>query len=249
MTGRVTSLWRHPIKAIGRESLDAVDLTPHAVVPGDRSWAVTHAASKINDAPEAWAHKMNFLRGVTGPDLMAVEAESGNDGIRLKHPRQGSIDIDLKAPDQAALVAWLLPLWPEDKPLPRALVQAPGVALTDVPDPWISILNMSSLRALEGRAKAELSIHRWRGNIWLDGLGPWEEFEWIGRRLQIGSATLEVKERITRCKATMANPVTGRRDVDTLGAIEAGWDHTDFGIYAEVVAGGRVAVGDSVDRL
>jgi uncharacterized protein YcbX len=54
-----------------------------------------------------------------------------------------------------------------------------------------------------------------------------------------------VRERITRCKATTVSPATGRPDADTLGALESGWGHQDFGIYAEVIEGGRVAVGDT----
>ena len=45
--------------------------------------------------------------------------------------------------------------------------------------------------------------------------------------------------------ATTANPETGRRDAETLDALERGWGHQDFGVYAEVVAGGTVKVGDS----
>jgi hypothetical protein len=51
-------------------------------------------------------------------------------------------------------------------------------------------------------------------------------------------------EPIGRCRATEANPDTGRRDANTLAALEDGWGHTQFGVYAMVRKGGRVAVGD-----
>ena len=57
---------------------------------------------------------------------------------------------------------------------------------------------------------------------------------------------LGVRQAITRCKATTVDPLTGVSDADTLGALRAGWGHEDFGVYAEVVAGGRVALGDAV---
>jgi hypothetical protein len=90
-----------------------------------------------------------------------------------------------------------------------------------------------------------LAMERFRGNVWLDGLDPWEEFGLVGRKLRIGGASVEVRERITRCKATTVDPDTGDSDADTLGALEANWGHQDFGVYAEVIAGGRVAVGDA----
>jgi uncharacterized protein YcbX len=106
------------------------------------------------------------------------------------------------------------------------------------------VLNLASNRALGQRLGRELSIHRWRGNIWLDGLAPWQEFELIGREIALGGAVLRVECRITRCRATMANPATGHFDADTLGALD-GLGHQDFGVYARVVQGGRVAPGDA----
>jgi uncharacterized protein YcbX len=91
--------------------------------------------------------------------------------------------------------------------------------------------------------RPDLSIHRWRGNIWLDGLGPWQEFEWLGRDIRIGSALLRVRERTDRCPATTANPDTGQRDADTLGALRH-WGHMDFSVRAEVIEDGEIAIGD-----
>jgi uncharacterized protein YcbX len=87
-------------------------------------------------------------------------------------------------------------------------------------------------------------MERFRGNVWLDGLAPWAEFNLVGSDICVGGATLRIRERITRCKATTVDPETGVSDADTLGALEAGWGHQDFGVYAEVVTGGAVAVGD-----
>jgi uncharacterized protein YcbX len=64
----------------------------------------------------------------------------------------------------------------------------------------------------------------------------------------VGDTVLRVEERITRCKATMANPDTGRRDVDTLAVLRT-WDHQDFGVYAAVVEGGTIRPGDAVEVL
>jgi uncharacterized protein YcbX len=95
----------------------------------------------------------------------------------------------------------------------------------------------------------DLAMERFRGNIWLDGLEPWAEFDLVGRDIRVGQATLSVREVISRCKATTVDPDTGIPDADTLGALQAGWDHQNFGVYGEVVEGGRVAVGDPAEAL
>ncbi|MGI1663986.1 MOSC domain-containing protein [Palleronia sp. KMU-117] len=248
MTVRLAQIWRHPLKALGREGLSEARLEPAKWLPFDRLWAVEHAAAKPGDG---WRPKANFLRGVSAPALMAVTARLDEVARRLSldHPEAGRVEIAPDDPrDWPMFLDWLTRIWPADLPAPTAVAAARDAHLTDVPEPWISINGLSSHRAVEGRVGHPLSIHRWRGNLWIDGLAPWEEFEWPGREIRIGAAVLRVEERITRCKATMANPDTGRRDVDTLAALRS-WDHQDFGVYASVVEGGKVRPGDKVEVL
>ena len=94
-----------------------------------------------------------------------------------------------------------------------------------------------------------MSPHRFRGNLWVDGWEPFAELALVGRRLRLGEAELAVEARITRCKATHMNPETGTEDADTLGLLETHWGHRDFGVYARVTRGGRVAAGDAVEVL
>jgi len=83
-------------------------------------------------------------------------------------------------------------------------------------------MNTASHAAVEGFHGGPLERERWRGNIWLDGLPAWEEWHWIDHNIQIGTAVLRVHKRIARCSHTTANPVTGQRDADTLGALRGG---------------------------
>lgn len=248
MTLTVSSILRHPLKSVGREALSAVDLKAGKCLPYDRKWAVAHERSQINGG---WVKKVNFLRGVAAPSLMAAEASFDPQAktLTLSHPALPPITVDPNTDEgEARLIDWLRDLWPIDLPTPTTLYHVEGVHLTDVPQPWVSINSTTSLKALGHRAGADLSPHRFRGNIWIDGLAPWEEANWIGKRLRIGGAVLEVKEQITRCKATMANPETGQRDVDVLGTLND-LGHQEFGVYAEVVESGHVAVNATVEVL
>ena len=57
---------------------------------------------------------------------------------------------------------------------------------------------------------------------------------------------LEVLKRTERCAATNVDPDTGKRDMAIPAALQRAWGHTDFGIYARVVADGTIAIGDPV---
>lgn len=248
---RLAHICRHPVKSVGYEEIAQTLLEPGRPLPFDRQWAVAHAGANFGDAPQGWEPKMKFLRGWAEGALMAIRAEfdEGTQTITLRHPARPDLTARLPG-DGPAVVDWLRPLWPDRRPDPVALVaRADGGALTDVPEPFISVLSLTANRILGQRLGQDLSIHRWRGNLWLEGLAPWEEFDLIGRELAIGEARLKVVERITRCRATCANPVTGRLDADTLGALETAYGHTDFGVYALVTSRGRIAAGDRVEVL
>lgn len=244
MTASLAGIWRHPVKAIGREALDAVTLEAGGWMPFDRQWAVTHTRSRLEGG--GWEKKVNFLRGVTDPALMAVSAclNEATGEITMDHPEAGRIVFHPET-DPEPFLAWVGSIWASDLPEPVAIYRARDAHLTDVPDAWMSIAALSSTRALGQRMGAELSPERWRANLWLEGTPPWAEKEWIGKTLTIGDVELKVECEITRCKATMANPATGRRDADTLGALRA-LGHQEFGLYASVTRGGTIRTGDPV---
>ncbi len=245
MTTRVASIWRHPIKSHGREALDEVTLTAGQTMPWDRFWAVRHTQSAADGT--RWEHCANFSRGAKAPALQAIRArlDETDAVVTLTHPDRP--DLRFQPDSEAArFLDWVRPLMPADRAASAGIVRVAERGMTDTDYPSISIINRSSHLAVAQRSGTELSEMRWRGNFVLEGLAPWQEFEWLGKRLRIGGAELLIRERIGRCLSTTANPATGKRDVDTLGILESGWQHTDFGICAEVIGSGAVRREDPV---
>lgn len=247
---RVTEIWRHPIKSHGRERVAQTILRADEAMPWDRVWAVTHARSRFDPDAPGWVMCRNFVIGTTSPRLAGLWAQlDASDPERprigLRHRDLGGIDFAPDDPREAArFLDWVAPLTEGENLRPVGLARLPGRGFTDTDFPSVSIMNAASHRAVQQRIGRPLEPTRWRGNIWLEGLAPWEEFDLIGSALRIGEAVVEIVEPIARCKHTMANPETGRRDTDTLGALEEGWGHRDFGVYGRVIEGGRIAEGD-----
>ncbi|MEM6637598.1 MAG: MOSC N-terminal beta barrel domain-containing protein [Pseudomonadota bacterium] len=248
MTATVERIWRHPIKGHGHESLDAVVLEVGKTMPWDRTWAVAHEMSRADNTQ--WARCANFSRISKVADLAAISCrlDTAREIVTLSHPKRP--DLTFRPEDDTeAFLDWVRPLMPEDRAASARFVRVPGRGMTDSDFPSVTLCNMSSHRAVEQKIGRRLSKRRWRGNIWMDGLGPWEEFEWIDGEVRIGEAVFLVRERTDRCPATGANPETGKRDIDVVGALEDGWGHHDFSVRAEVIKGGRVALGDTAEAL
>ncbi len=256
---RVSAIYRHPVKSLGAEALEGTELVAGRTMPGDRVWAVAHARSSYDFEGAGWAPCSTFLRGATFPGLMAVTAEWNGGGapdgpVVFRHPDLPDLTADPADPEgEAALLAWMAPLIPESAPRPARLARATEDGaprgMTDSRTPTVSLMSDASLEALGDRAGAPLDRRRFRGNFWLTGGAPWEEFDLVGREVRLGGARLRVTAPIDRCSAIQANPATGRRDLDVLGALESRWRHSDFGVKAVVVEDGEVRPGDALTPL
>ncbi|WP_377192726.1 MOSC domain-containing protein [Ruegeria meonggei] len=242
MTAEVTQIWRHPIKSHGREAVQTVTVNPGQTMPGDRVWAVAHTESKADGSE--WVPCANFSRGSKAPQLMAISAKLDGEMLTLTHPERPDLTFNPDS-EQQVFLDWVSPLMPANRAASARIIRVPGRGMTDSDFPSISLCNMASHRAVAQKLGQDLSPLRWRGNIWFDGMPLWEEFDWLDREVQVGEAVFHIRERITRCLATTANPETGARDADTLGALKT-WGHQEFGIYAEVIRGGAISIGDKV---
>jgi uncharacterized protein YcbX len=243
----VTSLWRHPIKSHGREELETTTLLAGHTMPGDRVWAVAHEASKADNS--AWSRCANFTRVAKAPQLMAMTArlDDATGIVTLNHPKLGEHRFN---PDEdiAPFLEWVRPLVPTDRAQSARMIKVPDRGMTDSDFPSVTLCNIASHRAVEDYLGTDLSIHRWRGNIWLDGFAAWEEFDWMNCDIRIGDAILRPLERTDRCPATKTNPLTGEHDADTLAALDS-FGHRDFSVRAQVIQGGRIDVASKAELI
>lgn len=248
MTPHLAAIYRHPIKSHGSEALTSIEVCEGKTLPWDRHWAVLHEHAKTDAT--SWAPCVNFSRGAKVGQLMAISArfDEGTGILHLTHPELGDVALDPNT-EAERLLEWVRPIMPKDRAASTAIVSVPDRGMTDTDFPSISLAGLASLASLADRLQTKLDPRRFRANFWIDGLTPWREFELVGKMVRIGQVEFSVEERITRCRATMANPDTGDTDADTLGALNAGWGHQDFGVYMTAQTSGSISVGDTLEFL
>lgn len=247
---RLELLFRYPVKGLTAEAMEEVVLTPGNTVPEDRRFALAQGDCAFDPTAPTWLPKRNFGCLMVNARLALVhsafDARTGDLALRL--PNQPPVIASTRTPEGRAAIAGALAaaLGDEARGTPR-FVEAPGHSFSDVAKKVVSIIGLSSLHALEQAAGARLDPLRFRANVYVSGGSPWAEFDWIGREILLGQARLRVIKRIVRCPATEVNPTTGERDAEPPRWLREKFGHPDLGVYAEVIEGGRIAVGDALE--
>jgi len=249
---RIEYLYRYPVKGLSAEALEVAEVEEGRAIPWDRAFALIQGDALFDSARPAWLPKQNFMCGQANARTALLQSVfAPRSGVlAIKAPDGSGVSGNVFTPEGRDQVGRFLTAYlaEEARGEPRFLY-VPGHVFSDSRMPVISLINLASLRDLEQRVGARRHRRRFRANVWFTGAAAWSEMEWIGREVQLGGAVLRVLKRIPRCAATEVNPLTGERDAYPVKELRQLYGHSDLGVYAEVVEGGRFAVGDGIEIL
>lgn len=259
----LTRIARFPVKGLSAQPLEQAQLTPDQPIAGDRRFALAHGASAFDPAQPRWEKKANFLTWVRNPKIAALHCAFDPSGTRItvadpepETSDDGIDNADLTTPEGRAALARLVAFLLDEKETRGKVevVEAPETWFSDVPQPFLSIQNTASIADLgkhlgPTHGNAPVDWRRFRANLLIDGFPAWAERDWIGKRLRIGMAVLQVEEAIGRCVATHINPDTAEKNLPVLDILQQAYGNTDCGVYARVVEGGLVRLGQNAELL
>jgi uncharacterized protein YcbX len=231
------------------EGMERMPLRAGQTAPFDRAYAVENGPGRFDPEKPAHLPKINFLMLMRNERLATLQTrfEDATETLTVLRNGKQVARGDLRTPIGRNMIEQFLAAYMQEelRGAPR-VVFAPGHSFSDVAAKCLHIVNMASVRELERVVGRPVNPLRFRPNVVIDGGEPWAEFEWIGQPLQLGAVPLEVLKRTERCAATNVDPDTGKRDMAIPTALQRAFGHTDFGIYARVIADGTIAVGDPV---
>lgn len=223
---RVVSLHRYPVKSMLGEDVAELELDLRGVV-GDRTWSVRTSTGKIGSGK-------NTRRFASVEGLLRLRSSSVGGRPVVIFPDGG------RAPAGSAQAAAGV----------SAVVRAPvtlaeEAEVSHFDDGPVSLVGMASVAAVAQAAIDDIDVRRFRSNIVLRTQRPFQEEEWIGHTVRLGTALLSVEMASPRCAMVDAETADLPPARGLLRAVGEA-NRARLGVVASVVLPGRIAVGDLV---
>ncbi len=244
------AIYRYPIKGLSPEALAATELAPGATIRADRLYAIENGPTGFDAAAPAYFPKTCFLMLMRNERLAGLDTrfDEASHTLVLREGDREAASGNLRTPDgRRAIEDFFSNYCAGALRGPPRVLYGDGHSFSDVARKVVSIINVASVAALETMVGAPVDPLRFRANLYVHGWPAWSELERVGAHLRVGAhARLKVVKRIVRCAATEVEPGTGIRDLPIPDTLRRNLGHADCGIYAEVIAGGPIAIGDRV---
>jgi uncharacterized protein YcbX len=246
---QIASIYRYPVKGLSPEPLPRVALEAGRTLPADRRYAIENGPSGFDPADPKWMSKAYFLMLQRDEWLAGLHTRFDDANGVLTIGQNGGIAAhgNLETPEgRAAIEQFFATSFAATIKGPPKLLSSQGHSFSDIARKVVSIINLGSLQAIENLVGQPVHPLRFRANLYVEGWPAWHEFELLDQTLAVGEARLKVVKRITRCAAVNVDPETAARDLNIPQALMRRLGHNECGVYAEVIEGGAIGVGDAI---
>jgi MOSC domain-containing protein len=245
----IAAIYRYPIKGLSPEPLSSTRVRPGETLPFDRAFAIENGPGRFDATIPRHLPKINFLMLMRDERLATLTTTFDETDQSLTISRDGKQVARGVLTDRVGrqIIEQFIAAYMKDSLRgPPRIVSASGHSFSDVAAKCVHIVNLNTVRDLARALDRDIDPLRFRANIYVEGLEPWSEFDWLDRQIRLGDVTAEVFARTQRCDATNVDPATGKRDAAVPADLRRIKGHADFGVYAKILDQGELKVGQQV---
>lgn len=229
MPATVLEIRRHPVKSMGGERIDHIEVDQRGL-EGDRKYAVVDGDGRFAAGKDSRRFRRRdavFEYAAATLSDGTVRVSRGDDAWTAGEPT-----LDLELSNRFADPVRVLP--------------ERGEPHFDAGS--VSMVGTATLEWCARELGVDADPRRLRVNLLLETAEPFEEETWVGRAVAVGPVRLAVVERVERCR-TIDLAQNGVRSTTRWLKALGGSRELCVAVYADVVAPGPVAVGDVVRPL
>jgi MOSC domain-containing protein len=233
--GHVEAIFRYPVKSMGGERLEEVNLGWYGL-DGDRRLAFRRMDDRSG---------MPWLTASKLPDLLLFAPNRREDGA------QGDLPTHIRTPDGKEMPVFGDDLAAEVGRRYGAPVQMMQLRHGIFDEACISVIALDTVSEIGRLAGRSLDVRRFRPNVVVRSLRsvPFQEDEWLGGVLSFGEGddapAITVTMRDLRCSMVNLDPDSASPAPEVMKAVVRANQNT-AGIYGAVTRIGRLVVGQTI---
>jgi hypothetical protein len=244
--GRISAIFRYPVKSMAGESLDVARLGWHGI-EGDRRLAFRRLTDK-SAFPWLSASKLPELL-LYKPFRLDGNANIENGELLPTHVRTpDGKEYELRSDELRKEVSSRYGSELELMNLRHGIFDESPISV-------ITLGTVHTIARESGRGVGLCDLRRFRPNVVIetDGTEPFEENRWLGRTLMFGEAndgavpiaSIGITMKDERCVMVNFDPDTAERDSNVMKTVVR-LNQNYAGVYATVVSAGELRVGQVV---
>ena len=260
MSATISSINYCPVKSISFQTIEKCEIKKNIGIIGDRVFAF--AKDLDLDQAKLFERSSNERKGKwnkvltlkNSPVLNKYNFLFNNEKLTLTYKDKEILTIDVNELSERQLLSNKITELENSLKEPIVLMKNEGSPFFDTSISnkvdfinSVSLLNIQSINDFQQKIDEKVEISRFRGNICIDGVKPWEEREWIGKIIKINNISFKVEKNIPRCVAINLKPTTDDNSLNLLQSLKKTYNHFEMGIYLTPLEDGKIEVGNKIE--
>ena len=259
MSISISSINYCPVKSVSFQTIKSCEIRKNIGIVGDRIFAFSKGLDlnqaqlfekKIEERRGKW-NKILTLKN--SPSLNKYNFSFDNNNLTLTQNNNEIITINSNEFDKFELISNKMLELENSLQKPLFLMKNKDIPFFDTSisnktllTHSISLLNNKSIEDFKDKTKQEIESQRFRGNIYIDGIEPWEERGWIGKIVKINNISFKIEKNIPRCVAINLKPNSDNNSLNLLQLLKKTYNHFDMGVYMTALDDGLINIGDNI---
>ena len=260
MSAKITSINYCPVKSVSFQSIEKCKIKKNIGIIGDRIFAFakdldTEQAKLFEKSPAERKGKWNkILTLKNSPALNKYNFVFKDEKLTLSLKDKKILSIDNNQSDERETLSNKISELESSLKQPITLMKNDDFPFFDTSISKkvdfvnsVSLLNIQSISDFEKKVNKKIETSIFRGNIYVDGVEPWREREWIGKIIKINNVSFKVEKNIPRCVAINLKPQSDDNSFNLLQLLKKTYNHFEMGIYLTPLDDGEINTGDTIN--
>ena len=255
MNCTISSIYYCPVKSVSFQGVQSCDITKNLGMANDRMFAFSRIIdlekAKLAEQNPNSRNLNNFLTLKNSPVLNKYNFIYKDERLTLTKDSKDLISISANDQNERLLLSNKLMELESSLINPISLLKNSDFPFYDTSHSnkvfnSISLININSILDFEKKINNKVEFQRFRANIYIEGIEPWEERTWINKVIKINDISFMVKKNIPRCVAINLKPKSDDNSLNLLQSLKKSYNHFDMGIYLTALNDGHFNVGDKI---